>query len=316
MNHLRAYRHRKVDSITFLAGIMDRLRAHRYYEGSKTRSTMESFEQNAVNMLRILRAFAFPEENISFRRFAFLNLLNVVTYENDLMALDVRLSRDPSLLLDKATVQSLRILIENYGTLQPLSELIEDRTLSAYQRSLKYERAGCKDGLASRILVESIAAKMYRGIDDNPYNLKVTDSQRKHWKYDEVTLTHQQTDKIRDWLSKDPLTKITQSSSERRILRNAKPLFESGRARNYGHWTRLDKIARVVFGFIGIVSLIAPLLALSYIKPKGYRLMTTALFVATFTTVFSIISTASNQEVIAASAAYAAVLVVFVGTTS
>ena len=195
-------------------------------------------------------------------------------------------------------------------------ELMEDRALSEYQQALKYERAGCKDGLESRILVESISARMYRGMDDNPYNLKVVGSQRKHWNYDEVTLTYQQTDNIRDWLSKDPLTKITQSSSERRILRNAKTLFESGRARNYGNWTRLDKIARVVFGFIGIVSLIAPLFALSYIKPKGYRLMTTALFVAIFTTVFSIISTASNQELIAVSAAYAAVLVVFVGTTS
>jgi len=88
------------------------------YEDSKSISTNESFEQNAVKMLRIFRAFAYPEENISFRRFAFLNLLNVVTYENDLMALDVKLSRDPTLLLDTATVESLRTLIGNYGTVQ------------------------------------------------------------------------------------------------------------------------------------------------------------------------------------------------------
>ena len=112
------YKDGKINAIGVLTSIIDKLQSYGYYEGSKSVSTNESFEQNAVKMLRIFRVFAYPEENISFRRFAFLNLLNVVTYENDLMALDVKLSRDPTLLLDRATVESLRTLIGNYGTVQ------------------------------------------------------------------------------------------------------------------------------------------------------------------------------------------------------
>lgn len=74
-------------------------------------------------------------------------------------------------------------------------------------------------------------------------------------------------------------------------------------------------IIRVLVSAVAAVFLLAPMFALSYIDRKGYRLLTTALFVLLFAVVVPLSSTAKNQEIIVVIAAYAAVLVVFVGQT-
>jgi hypothetical protein len=77
-----------------------------------------------------------------------------------------------------------------------------------------------------------------------------------------------------------------------------------------------EKLARVAMAVIAGVILLAPMIALTYIDVPKYRLITTCLFVLAFALMVSLASKASNQEVMAACAAYAAVLVVFVGQTS
>jgi hypothetical protein len=76
-----------------------------------------------------------------------------------------------------------------------------------------------------------------------------------------------------------------------------------------------EVIIRVLVSAVAAIFLLAPMFALSYIDRKGYRLLTTALFVLCFAVVVPVSSTAKNQEIIVAIAAYAAVLVVFVGQT-
>lgn len=77
-----------------------------------------------------------------------------------------------------------------------------------------------------------------------------------------------------------------------------------------------EKLARVAMAVIAGVFLLAPMIALTYIDVPKYRLITTCLFVLAFALMVSLASKASNQEVMASCAAYAAVLVVFVGQTS
>jgi len=192
---------------------------------------------------------------------------------------------------------------------------MSDIALAQYQRALDYGRAGLKDGLRARTLVEDLAEKVYRGGGPNPYDISIPKTKVRNRQFDEIMLTHPKLDVVRDLLSQPPLSTVALSSEEKEILRLTSKLFETGKERNYGHWTRLDKCARLFFGALGIVALLAPLFALSYIKPRGFRLLASALFVAAFTIVFSSLSLASNQEVLAVSAAYAAVLVVFIGTT-
>ena len=60
---------------------------------------------------------------------------------------------------------------------------------------------------------------------------------------------------------------------------------------------------------------ISPLVVLTYIKDQNYRLFATTLFVIIFVLLLSVLSVANNHEIVAGAAAYAADLVVFVGTT-
>ena len=53
--------------------------------------------------------------------------------------------------------------------------------------------------------------------------------------------------------------------------------------------------------------------ALTYIQPTGYVLLAAAIFSTVFAMVFAISSRARSHEVFGVTAAYAAVLVVFVG---
>lgn len=64
-----------------------------------------------------------------------------------------------------------------------------------------------------------------------------------------------------------------------------------------------------------MIALLVPLVVLTFIQDQNYRLLATTLFVIVFVLSLTFLSVASNQEVIASSAAYAAVLVVFVGST-
>lgn len=72
-------------------------------------------ERKAVKLLRVLKGYAYPADEISFKRFAWLNLLNVLLYEDELMDLEAKMSLNPSLILSEDTTAELRRLLEKYS---------------------------------------------------------------------------------------------------------------------------------------------------------------------------------------------------------
>jgi hypothetical protein len=89
------------------------------------------------------------------------------------------------------------------------------------------------------------------------------------------------------------------------------------------HWLRpipvgaiTDNVARFIMAVFTGVLLLVPVVALSYINPTGYRLLATCLFVLAFAVIASVGITSTTNELVGATAAYAAVLVVFLGQTS
>lgn len=68
-----------------------------------------------------------------------------------------------------------------------------------------------------------------------------------------------------------------------------------------------DTLSRLITAIMAELFLLIPMIALSSINPKGYRLLTTSLFVLALAVVVSMASKAANQELIGATAAYAAV---------
>jgi succinate-acetate transporter protein len=75
----------------------------------------------------------------------------------------------------------------------------------------------------------------------------------------------------------------------------------------------VDNFARILFALIGGIFLLTPMVALAYISSKSLILIITVLFVLVFSITLALGSKSSNQELIAATAGYTAVLVVFVG---
>jgi VIT1/CCC1 family predicted Fe2+/Mn2+ transporter len=77
----------------------------------------------------------------------------------------------------------------------------------------------------------------------------------------------------------------------------------------------VDNFARVLFALFGGLFLLVPMIAMAYITSKKYLLITAVLFVFVFALSLGYFSKGSNQELVGATAAYAAVLVVFVGNS-
>lgn len=78
----------------------------------------------------------------------------------------------------------------------------------------------------------------------------------------------------------------------------------------------VDKLARFIVAFIGGVSLVVPMLIMCLpTANRTKRLITVSLAVTIFAALMSLGIRATNPETLVATATYAAVLVVFVGTS-
>jgi hypothetical protein len=75
-----------------------------------------------------------------------------------------------------------------------------------------------------------------------------------------------------------------------------------------------DAIARFLVALMGGALLMAPIIAMSFVNSQNTRLVVASVFVVGFSIILSFVTSASNQEIIGGSAAYAAVIVVFVGS--
>ena len=78
----------------------------------------------------------------------------------------------------------------------------------------------------------------------------------------------------------------------------------------------VDKFARFIIVLTGGLSLVVPMLIMRLQQNSNKSLITTSVAVVLFSGVVSIVFRASNAETLSITAAYAAVLVVFVGTST
>lgn len=80
--------------------------------------------------------------------------------------------------------------------------------------------------------------------------------------------------------------------------------------------TIVDVLARQIVALLGGLCLVVPLIVMTFLTSVGARLAIVCYCVFNFSFFIGVATRASNQEVLGAAAAYAAVLVVFVGTSS
>jgi VIT1/CCC1 family predicted Fe2+/Mn2+ transporter len=77
----------------------------------------------------------------------------------------------------------------------------------------------------------------------------------------------------------------------------------------------VDNFTRLVVAIIGGLLVLVPTATLSYTTALHWILIATFLFTLTFSVAVAVMSKASNDQVIMATAAYGAILVVFVANT-
>lgn len=78
----------------------------------------------------------------------------------------------------------------------------------------------------------------------------------------------------------------------------------------------MSRFATFVIALIGGVSLVVPMVALIYISSMTMKIVAISVSILAFAAMLAVFTKAKNQELLAATAAYAAVLVVFVGSPS
>jgi hypothetical protein len=78
----------------------------------------------------------------------------------------------------------------------------------------------------------------------------------------------------------------------------------------------VDVISRIVFAFVGGAALLVPMIIMNFKTSRTGRLITVSVATLLFGIVLSLSTRANYQEVIGATAAYAAVMVVYVGSAT
>jgi hypothetical protein len=275
-------------------------------------------EADAVKLLRILKAYAWAPQEISFKGFAWLNIINILLYEDELMAFENKCSTDPMFLMERQNEENLRSLLSGYSIYHWLVRYsYADNALSQYQRALQYDEAGYLNGLKTRVAFEGTAKGLYSGTHatNNHYLQRPANTKRRYNIYDEIMVKRDSKDRIRKLLSKYLPDSWVYTSEEIELLEPIRALYSNGQERNHiGHVKFIETCSRLIFGVFAAVALLTPLVALTFIQNTKWRLFAATTFVLGFVLILTFLTKASNQEMASATAAYAAVLVVFIGS--
>lgn len=118
-------------------------------------------------------------------------------------------------------------------------------------------------------------------------------------------------DTIREFLRRRLPRHLSWTAAEKA---NRRADYSQGRAPEI-YSRSLDQIARFIVGLVGGLSLIVPLLIMAFHSSLTKTLVTVCIAVVAFALAAAIMFQLDNKDAITATATYAAVLVVFVGTS-
>ncbi|MCJ1394151.1 hypothetical protein MMC18_007029 [Xylographa bjoerkii] len=256
-------------------------------------TTSASTVESSVSFWEVSRG-AKPELWYKFKRFESLALLNLYLYQDELVSLQRDIDyKNGEMLIEQRT--RLRTLTKEYYEAMQLF-----KQTSQLKRPTMAERK--------------------KAIKSLQFTLPLTeDTHRDHYRFAAdalgmVDLTPQalgvEPDAIRVILGGDD----TLANHASNVQTRQPPTTSIFRPLPVGPIT--DNVARIIMAVFAGALLLVPVIALSYITPTGYRLLATCLFVLAFAVIASVAITGTSNELVGATAAYTAVLVVFLGQTS
>ncbi|KAL7909802.1 hypothetical protein GGI35DRAFT_451060 [Trichoderma velutinum] len=227
------------------------------------------------------------EEDFHFLRLEFLQRINITNLQVKLVRMKSRIQRDQTASIED--MEELRINLQQYST-----------AIRDYQY-LKNKKSVEKADIPHRKL---LLQKFFRSNSD------FGDPFESHYSYFQDA--DEKIDPLRSALMKYLPVQLTFSRQER---------LERGREYSEGKSPRalstfIDHLVRFLMAFTGGVFLIVPMIIMTINASQTKSLVTASVAVGIFSLILSFVIRVSNVEALVSTATYAAVLVVFVGTSS
>ncbi|KAL2864381.1 uncharacterized protein BJX67DRAFT_224098 [Aspergillus lucknowensis] len=229
------------------------------------------------------------EEDFHFMRFEFLQRVNIVRMELDLIQLKGRiqdpnrLSCDDDLDMLKTTLEDYATAIQNYNFLHSRKEM--EKTAAQERRWL-------------------MQRYFHSGLTNN------TPSFHSHYSY--FSEADAEIDPLRRSLMRYLPSSLAYSSEEYHARQRE---YSEGRPPKIVS-TFVDRLARFLVALTGGVFLIVPTIIMTLRPSQTKSLVVVSITVLFFTFVLSFAVRVSNVETLVAAATYAAVMVVFLGATN
>ncbi|KAK4101840.1 hypothetical protein N658DRAFT_448149 [Parathielavia hyrcaniae] len=241
----------------------------------------------AANFVRYTKRSLGQEEEFHFLRFEFLQRLNLANLQVDLVRLKSRIQNAGR--ASEEDLKSLKVQLEDYAT-----------AIRNYQYLQSKEPVHQPELAKRKLLLEYFFLRLEDTGD--PF--------QSHYAF--FRETHGQVDPLRLTLMKYLPSHLTWSPQERQ-LRNKE--YKEGLPPQLVS-SFVDRLVRFATAITGGVFLVVPMVIMTIDQSQVKSLVTVSVAVVTFSLILSLAVRVSNAETLIATATYAAVLVVFVGTSS
>jgi len=245
---------------------------------------VENDERNLVDYVNISLD---NEEEFHFLRFEFLQRLNIVHLQVDLARLKSRILQDGS--VSSEDLQSLKNTMRDYAT-----------AIRDYQCLRSKKKLGMTEMHKRRLRLEHY----FRSQNDFHFPFK------SHYSYFQEE--DEPIDPLRGFFMRNLPSLLAYSREER----GQRPTEYSEGKPPKTVSKFVDRLARFLVAFTGGIFLVVPMIIMTLGNSQTKSLVTVSIMVALFALILSFIIRVSNIETLVSTATYAAVLVVFVGTTT
>ncbi|KAF3767113.1 hypothetical protein M406DRAFT_274574, partial [Cryphonectria parasitica EP155] len=235
------------------------------------------------------------EEDFHFLRFEFLQRLNITNIEVELAEMKTRMlcSQD----IDAEDLENLRVKLEQYATALRDYQYLRNKTpLAAAQQTDRRLRLHKYFHSAASLVDPWNSHYAYFRDDDSDHHLHGGSS----------------IDPLRTFLRHYLPSRLTFSRHERHA--RAREYAEGKPPREVSPF--VDSLARFVIAIVGGVVLVVPMIVMIFQPSQTKSLISVSVAVVLFSLLLSFGIKVSNVETLVSTATYAAVLVVFVGTSS
>ncbi|KAJ9143331.1 VIT family domain-containing protein [Pleurostoma richardsiae] len=249
---------------------------------------MEEPEDYGSNLFNYVNRSLEDEEEFHFLRFEFLQRLNIVQLQVKLARLKSRIQKNGGAA--ESELEDLNTTMRDYA-----------RAIRDYEYLRNHKALDKAETRRRKMLLQ----RYFQSPSD------FRDPFQSHYSSFQDTM-HERVDPLRRAFMRYLPSRLAFSSREKQ---ERKKEYQEGKAPKEVSAV-VDRVVRLLIAFAGGAFLVVPMIIMTIDQSQTKSLVTVSAAVVLFALAVSLVVRVSNLETLASTATYAAVLVVFVGTTS